>query len=67
MSKYYFHQVSNQKGTLFEVDMLNSTAMTSMKSLATDVRGGIVPLSGHWIPEEQPDFLVKQLAAFFSE
>jgi pimeloyl-ACP methyl ester carboxylesterase len=41
--------------------------LTSMKSLATDVRGGIVPLSGHWIPEEQPDFLVKQLAAFFSE
>jgi pimeloyl-ACP methyl ester carboxylesterase len=44
-----------------------TAALTSMKSLATDVRGGIVPLSGHWIPEEQPDFLVKQLAAFFSE
>jgi pimeloyl-ACP methyl ester carboxylesterase len=38
-----------------------------MKSLATDVRGSIVPLSGHWIAEERPDFLVKQLAAFFSE
>jgi pimeloyl-ACP methyl ester carboxylesterase len=44
-----------------------TAALTSMKSLATDVRGGIVPLSGHWIPEEQPDFLVKQLASFFSE
>jgi pimeloyl-ACP methyl ester carboxylesterase len=44
-----------------------TAALDSMKSLATDVRGGIVPLSGHWIPEEQPDFLVKQLAAFFSE
>ena len=44
-----------------------TAALTSMKSLATDVRGGIVPFSGHWIPEEQPDFLIKQLASFFSE
>jgi pimeloyl-ACP methyl ester carboxylesterase len=44
-----------------------SAALDSMKSLATDVRGSIVPLSGHWIAEERPDFLVKQLAAFFSE
>ena len=44
-----------------------TAALTSMKSLAIDVRGGIVPLSGHWIPEEQPDFLAKQLASFFSE
>jgi hypothetical protein len=38
-----------------------------MKSLATDVRGGSVPFSGHWIPEEQPEFLVSELAKFFSE
>jgi pimeloyl-ACP methyl ester carboxylesterase len=44
-----------------------TAALDSMKSLATDVRGGIVPLSGHWIPEERPDFLVKQLGEFFSE
>ena len=44
-----------------------TAALDSMKSLATDVRGGIVPLSGHWIAEERPDFLVKQLAAFFNE
>jgi hypothetical protein len=43
------------------------TAVTSMKTLATDVRGGVVPLSGHWIAEEQPDFLVEQLTTFFSE
>jgi hypothetical protein len=41
-----------------------TAALDSMKSVATDVRGGIVPLSEHWIPEERPDFLVKQLAAF---
>ena len=42
-------------------------ALTSMKGLATDVRGGVVPLSGHWIAEERPDFLIKELAKFFSE
>lgn len=42
-------------------------ALTSMKSLATDVRGGIVPLSGHWIAEERPDFLINELARFFSD
>jgi pimeloyl-ACP methyl ester carboxylesterase len=42
-----------------------SAALDSMKSLATDVRGGIVPLSGHWIAEERPDFLTEQLFKFF--
>jgi pimeloyl-ACP methyl ester carboxylesterase len=42
-----------------------SAALDSMKSLATDVRGGIVPLSGHWIAEERPDFLIEQLFEFF--
>jgi pimeloyl-ACP methyl ester carboxylesterase len=44
-----------------------TAALDSMKSLATDVRGGVVPDSGHWIAEEQPDFLVKQFTTFFSE
>jgi hypothetical protein len=26
-----------------------------------------VPLSGPWIPEEQPQFVIEQLAGFFSE
>ena len=42
-------------------------ALDSMKLLATDVRGGVIPLSGHWIAEEQPDLLIEQLTAFFSE
>jgi pimeloyl-ACP methyl ester carboxylesterase len=42
-------------------------ALTSMKSLATDVRGGIVPFSGHWIAEEQPEFLIEQLSSFFAD
>jgi pimeloyl-ACP methyl ester carboxylesterase len=42
-----------------------TAALDSMRLLATDVRGGIVPDSGHWIPEEQPHFLVDQLFKFF--
>jgi pimeloyl-ACP methyl ester carboxylesterase len=38
----------------------------SMKILAENVQGIIVPNSGHWIQEEQPDFLVKLLNNFFS-
>lgn len=43
-----------------------NAALTSMKSLAKDVRGGIIPFSGHWIAE-RPDYLVEQLVKFFRE
>jgi pimeloyl-ACP methyl ester carboxylesterase len=39
----------------------------SMEKLAQNVTGIIVPNSGHWIPEEQPKFLVEQLTKFFRE
>jgi pimeloyl-ACP methyl ester carboxylesterase len=42
-----------------------TAALDSMHLLATDVRGGIVPDSGHWIPEERPDFVVNHLFKFF--
>ena len=42
-------------------------ALESMRLLATNVSGGIVPFSGHWIAEERPEFLLKELAKFFSE
>jgi pimeloyl-ACP methyl ester carboxylesterase len=45
----------------------SNAALTSMKSLAKNVRGGIIPLSGHWIAEERPDFLIEQLTKFFNE
>jgi pimeloyl-ACP methyl ester carboxylesterase len=38
-----------------------------MKMLAQNVEGITVPNSGHWIPEEQSDFVIKQLATFFSK
>jgi pimeloyl-ACP methyl ester carboxylesterase len=33
--------------------------------LAINVHGIIVPNSGHFIPEEQPEFVIKQLFKFF--
>lgn len=41
------------------------TIIYGMKILAQNVQGIIVPNSGHWIPEEQPQFVIKQLANFF--
>jgi pimeloyl-ACP methyl ester carboxylesterase len=39
--------------------------LSSTQSLASNVHGVIVPLSGHWTPEEQPDFVINELANFF--
>lgn len=36
-----------------------------MKILAQNVRGITVPNSVHFIPEEQPQFVIKQVANFF--
>ena len=39
----------------------------SLRRLATDVRGGVIAQCGHWMPEEQPAELIRQLRAFFAE
>jgi pimeloyl-ACP methyl ester carboxylesterase len=36
-----------------------------MKILAQNVTGITVPNSGHFIPEERPNFLTKQILDFF--
>ena len=41
------------------------TVIYGMKILAQNVQGITVPNSGHYIPEEQPQFVIKQLANFF--
>ena len=38
-----------------------STFVYGMKILAQNVQGIKVPNSGHWIPEERPDFVIKIL------
>lgn len=37
----------------------------AMNILAQNVTGIRVPNSGHWIPEEQPQFVIDQLVKFF--
>jgi pimeloyl-ACP methyl ester carboxylesterase len=39
----------------------------TMKTVAQDVRGDVIPNCGHYIPEEVPDFLAKEMIAFFAE
>jgi pimeloyl-ACP methyl ester carboxylesterase len=46
-------------------DLPGNFAASSLQSLATNVTGVTVPLSGHWIPEERPDFVIDQLSKFF--
>jgi pimeloyl-ACP methyl ester carboxylesterase len=40
--------------------------LESLRAIATDVRGGVIPDSGHFIPEEQPELLAARLLEFFS-
>src|SRR6478672_10563474 len=42
------------------------TIIYGMKILAQNVQGITVPNSGHYIPEEQPDFVIKVLDNFFA-
>ena len=37
----------------------------SLRRLAVDVRGGVIENCGHWMPEEQPEALSRQLLGFF--
>jgi pimeloyl-ACP methyl ester carboxylesterase len=48
-------------------DIPGNFAYSSLLSLATNVTGITVPLSGHWIPEEQPQFVIDQLFKFFGK
>jgi pimeloyl-ACP methyl ester carboxylesterase len=38
-----------------------------MSQLASDVRGRIVPECGHWIADEQPEYLIRELEQFFAD
>ena len=48
-------------------DFPGNFALSSTQALASNVTGVTVPLSGHWILEEQPQFVMEQLAQFFGE
>ncbi|HEY4987448.1 MAG TPA: alpha/beta hydrolase, partial [Bradyrhizobium sp.] len=40
---------------------------TELEFVATDVKGGIIPKSGHWVMEENPDATVELVLAFLKE
>jgi pimeloyl-ACP methyl ester carboxylesterase len=46
-------------------DFPGNFGLSSTQALAANVTGITVPLSGHWIPEEQPEFVIEQLVNFF--
>jgi pimeloyl-ACP methyl ester carboxylesterase len=50
----------------FGGDAPGNFALDSTQGLAENVKGVIVPLSGHYIAEERPDFLIKELVKFFN-
>jgi pimeloyl-ACP methyl ester carboxylesterase len=37
----------------------------SLSRLAVNVQGGMVDNCGHWMPEEQPDEILRRLLEFF--
>ena len=39
--------------------------LESLQRVAFDVRGGVIPNSGHWVVEEQPGFVASELRKFF--
>ena len=39
----------------------------SLRRVATNVRGAVIPECGHFVPEEQPEALNKLLLDFFAE
>jgi pimeloyl-ACP methyl ester carboxylesterase len=49
----------------FGGDVPGNPVLNAVK--AENVRGTVVPLSGHWSPEEKPEFMIEQLTKFFSE
>lgn len=41
--------------------------ITMAREIANDVRGGVAPDTGHWLPDENPEFLTAQLLTFLHE
>lgn len=41
--------------------LMNDWCVGSMQKVATDVTGGGIPECGHWVAEEQPDFVANEI------
>lgn len=44
-----------------------SEVADSLRRVAVDVEGEVVPDCGHFIPEEQPEYLLERLSAFLQD
>ena len=44
---------------------LGNLTTTSFQKVANNVTGMTLPNTGHFIPEERPNFLIKQILEFF--
>lgn len=45
-------------------DCMGEICLRSMQRVATHVIGGVIPECGHWIPDEKPEWLARQILAF---
>ena len=43
------------------------TWQTELEFVATNVKGGVIPNSGHWIMEENPEATTKLIVDFLSK
>jgi pimeloyl-ACP methyl ester carboxylesterase len=50
---------------VFGGNVSSNSALYAMKTLAQNVQGTQVTNSGHWIPEERPDIIIRLLDNFF--
>ncbi len=44
-----------------------SDMASPLRAFADNVQGGVIPFCGHFLPEEQPEAVVKELIAFFGQ
>ncbi len=57
----------NVRAAVFGSDTsIGPVMVEAMRKLCADVRAEIVPGSGHYIPEERPDWLLEKLVAFLA-
>ena len=57
--------VGKDKPTFHASHQMTAIAVLGMPQLAENVQGIIVPNSGHFIAEQQPEFVINQLANLF--
>jgi pimeloyl-ACP methyl ester carboxylesterase len=58
--------VGKDKPSFHASHRMTAIAVLDMQQLAENVQGIRVPNSGHFIAEEQPQFVINQLSNFFA-